>query len=239
MSELIKTGSHGNNIYIIKLSDQRLIRKISFDENNYSYLYSDYEGCKWYQNIQEINLLSPNLTKFNNFLQLDFRLLNGRSVYHLAPIDKTYIFVERIINHYINIWNISEKVPCHGDLTLANILFYKKKIIIIDWEHFDMDGECWGFDIAYLVLSTLILPYLHSKKISDKEIYIFNLLWNRLKELGINKDLINKPFTFFQDVFNKNKKWEKVMSQSPLKLYTNLVSQDFIENFELNILKNY
>ena len=238
MSELIKNGSHGNNIFILRLADQGLIRKISYDEYSHTYLYSDYHGYSWYQNVQDINLFSPKLVKLKCSLQLDLKLVRGRSVYHLAPINKTYLYVEKIIDHYISIWKSSTKVPCHGDLTLANILFYKNNPIVIDWEHFDIDGECWGFDISYLVLSSLILPFLNNKKISDKEFLIFRNLWIYLKELGINTDLINRPFTFFNNIFNTTKKWEKIISDSPSKLFTNLVSNEFIDYFESNLLKN-
>ena len=238
MSELIKNSSHGNNIYILRLADQALIRKITYDNNSYTYLYSDYHGCSWYQNAQNINLFSPNLVKFKSSLQLDLKLLRGKSVYHLSPINKTCMYVEKIIDHYLSIWKSSTKVPCHGDLTLANILFYKNNPTFIDWEHFDLEGECWGFDISYLVLSALILPYLNNKKISHKEFFIFRNLWICLKELGVNKDLINRPFTFFNHIFNTTKKWEKVISESPSKLFTNLVNNDFVDYFESNLLKN-
>ena len=97
MSELIKTGSHGNNILVIKLSDRGLLRKLSFDKNSYSYLYSDYQGCKWYQNIQDINLFSPYIVELSDFLILDYKLLSAKSCYHLSSINKTYVYLEKII----------------------------------------------------------------------------------------------------------------------------------------------
>ena len=201
MSELITSGSHGNNIFVLRLSDDKLIRKITYNKNSYSYLKNDFNGCQWYELKNNTKIFNPNLYEFKSFLQLDLKLLDAKSVYHLSPLHLTVGYVEKVIKHYINYCKFSKIAPCHGDLTLANILFKSKLPLIIDWEHFYDEGELWGFDIAYLTLSSLILPYLSNKSFCKKDLFIFQKLWSSLKELGVNNDLIHEPISFFNEIF--------------------------------------
>ena len=90
MVNLVKNSSHGNQISVFKLFDKNLIRKISFQKNNYKYLISEFNGTKWYENMKNFsNSLSPYLKESETFLQLDMNMIKGKSVYHLANIDKT------------------------------------------------------------------------------------------------------------------------------------------------------
>ena len=110
--------------------------------------------------------------------------------------------------------------------------------LIIDWEHFYDEGELWGFDIAYLTLSSLILPYLSNKSFCKKDLFIFQKLWSSLKDLGVSNDLIHEPISFFNEIFSNQEHWAKIINESPNKLFTNLLSNEFIKSFERDFLKD-
>ena len=49
----------------------------------------------------------------------------------------------------------------HGDLTIENAIFFKKKLFLIDWEN-SRKNLPWGLDICYFLISTLVLPQMYS-----------------------------------------------------------------------------
>ena len=228
MVNLVKNSSHGNQISVFKLFDKNLIRKISFQKNNYKYLFSEFNGTKWYEDMKYFsNSLSPNLKESETFLQLDMNMIKGKSVYHLANIDKTKYFLNIFIDHYIDVWEREKIVPCHGDLTFSNILFRGNQPRIIDWEHFSNEGECWGFDLAYLVISSISLPFLDNQRLKNTHEESFKTIWRKLYFLEINKELMSKPFKYFNNIFRNKKHWEKIVNDSPNKLFPINIDKEF------------
>ena len=236
MTNLIKQYSHGNQISVIKLLDERLIRKITFRKASYKYLISEFNGTKWYKLKMCCDKgIYPKLIQSNTFLQLDMNIIRGRSVYHLATIDKTKSYLYKVIEHYTNVWDRSLNAPCHGDLTLSNILFNRGNPWIIDWEHFNEDGEYWGFDLAYLILSSISLPFLNNQRVKDIHIEDFKSLWRELIFLGIDSEIIKKPFKYFNNIFQNKKIWKEIVNDSPKKLFTINIKKEFSNYIDENI----
>ena len=125
-------------------------------------------------------------------------------------IDQNYVYLKRVLKHYKKILNRKAKTQIHGDLTLDNILFQKKNLFILDWEFFNAKKNFWGYDIVYLFLSAVCLPFMLNKTFSKKEEELFKKLWKELIRLKINKQLLFNPFKFFE----KNIKSDNILKKS-------------------------
>ena len=123
-------------------------------------------------------------------------------------------------------------VPIHGDLTLSNIIFSDEDAIFIDWEHFSDEGFCWGFDIAYLVLSAIYLPSPCCINFSELDSQVFSELWLLLQQLGVNHQFLQKPFSYFQSVVKSSFHLNKIFEDSPNKLYPMTADVEYIDFFE-------
>ena len=235
MSEIIRDTSHGNNISVISLKNIGIIRKIAFSNHSRFYILKEKHGLNWYQNLigKEI-LLIKDFVNLNDYAKLDINYLDGFTINYVAPLRKTYFYVNQCINHYERNWPKRQLVPIHGDLTLSNVIFKNNHPIFIDWEHFSDEEFVWGFDIAYLLLSSLILPDRNKQDFNKKDILIFSKLWKKIANFGLNKEIIEKPLSYFRKIFTTNKNWEKIVSDSPYKLYLNQKNIAHISKIKLS-----
>ena len=128
--------------------------------------------------------------------------------------------MDSCIDHYIKTWPQDEKnAPRHGDLTLDNIIFSPRGPVFFDWEHFSVTGHEWGFDIAYLILSAISLPYTKYNKIPESDLRVFSALWNKLVANGLPQKLAKKPFEYFNGKFEESGFWKQVINDSPKKMF--------------------
>ena len=118
----------------------------------------------------------------------------------------------------IKFWPKRPLTKVHGDLTIDNIIYSPNKIRFIDWELYGTSNEIWGYDLVYLVISSIFFNYYEKKSISQNEIKKFKILWVKLKSIGINTKFLDNPILYFRRVLRK-KKWLKVKKNHPGKIY--------------------
>ena len=123
--------------------------------------------------------------------------------------------------------NKTKMSKIHGDLTLDNIIFNKNKIFIIDWEFFYSKKKHFGYDLAYLFLSALCIPYLTKKKISSNDEKLFLDLWKILKKIGVNKKIILDPFTYFEKKIKDDSFLKKSYILSKKKFFPFLIDKSY------------
>ena len=199
MSEIIRNTSHGNNISVIKIKNSKIIRKISFDNYSSFYLFNERDGVEWYsKSFKNSPTFIKDFSMGKNIAKIDLNLIKGRTINYISPLRKTYLYINKSIDHYLMKWPNSKYAPIHGDLTLSNIIFYNENPIFIDWEHFSIDNYLWGFDVAYLLLSSIILPDRNKYNFHDKDIKLFSELWQKIINKGLDKELSKKPLTFLE-----------------------------------------
>jgi hypothetical protein len=237
MAEIIRNTSHGNNISVVNLYNSKIIRKIAFDSYSRFYLLNERDGLTWYGKLfKNKPIFIKDFYKGENITKIDLNFIKGTTVNYIAPLRKTKFYIMNSIDHYLQRWPNSKYAPIHGDLTLSNIIFTNKKPIFIDWEHFSRDDFWWGFDIAYLLLSSIILPDRNKCNFNSEDIKIFSSLWKKIISKGLNKELSTRPLSYFRKIFTENQKWERIVKKSPNKLFPLAKSLNYCSYFEDEVM---
>ena len=162
--------THKNNVHLFYLHKSEVFRKFSTTREGIKKIDSENEGLTWYCNRTKNNKKSviKKYYKEKNYAFIDIIKIKGKMIKPWGSLEKNFDFINQVINHYKKIFYKKKYSKIHGDLTLANILFYKNKIFLIDWEFYGANKKIWGYDIVYLVLSSISLPYLAKKKLFNK-----------------------------------------------------------------------
>ena len=125
----------------------------------------------------------------------------------------------RSIDHYVKFWPKRPLTKVHGDLTIDNIIYSPNKIRFIDWELYGTSNEIWGYDLVYLVISSIFFNYYEKKSISQNEIKKFKILWVKLKSIGINTKFLDNPILYFRKSTQKKKMVKSKKKSSWKNLY--------------------
>ena len=137
---------------------------------------------------------------------------------------KKFPFLIYAFKHYLKYYPRSTKSYIHGDFTLDNLLFKKKKVFVIDWEFFSSNKNFRGYDITYLFLSSICLPFIFNKTFSHKDEKLFKRLWKLLIKQKFNKKMIFEPFAFFENNIKKDKVLKKALKLSKSKFFPFITS---------------
>ena len=221
MSRLVRAESHGNGVSVIYHPHTDTYRKVSRSLTGIGYISNEYAGTTWYAKRVwgSEHYLVRDYWDLVGYSRIDLRAIRGNIRSYHQPISENEKSIKDVLNHYFEVWEIGDRVPCHGDLTLDNIIFNKDGPCIFDWEHFQIDAVERGFDAVYLVLSAITLPYYPKMEFNKNDIRSFRHLWAFLEDKGAPLDALNSPYKYFQRIFNNSKFWRSTMEYSPRKLF--------------------
>jgi len=227
MLSILRNESHNNKILTLLDTYEKKIYKISNSNKGKKLILNHLLGKKWYLKI--LNLQNnTELNSYKKYLFYSEDIIDGRIINYNNSIIKNLKYIYLAIDHYLKVWPKKKIVPRHGDLTLDNIIFKKNKITFIDWENFNLSGSKYGFDIAYLVVSSLILPNIG--KIPDKKEFLAaNELMNYLLLNGLSEEIFLNPIKFFLNYY-------KSINISNKKITVFLIEKNKIDFYEKNIL---
>jgi len=203
--ELIRT--HKNNVILLFLPKLNIFRKFSVVSTGMKKIIAEHDGLNWYfkrRKIKDKKIIRKFYQINKKFAALDLNKIEGKKLKSWDSINKNFSFLYSTYYHYKKIYPKKKLTNIHGDLTLDNIIFNNKKINIIDWEFFHAKPKLWGYDLAYLFLSSISIPFIVKKKITQNELNLFKKLWTLLIKLKINKKILYNPYFFFENSINKD-----------------------------------
>ena len=234
---LIKTHKNFCKLYYFK--KENFFRKISTNKIGSLRILADKNGLKWYCKLTRKNTKSIIKKFFQNdkYSFLDTFKINGVQIKSWNSLEKNYSFLFKVLNHYFKYFPKKKKTKIHGDLTFDNIFFGKSKIYIIDWEFSKSNKNYYGYDLAYLILSSLCIPYISKKKISLKDEKFFLIFWKKLLRKNINKEIIYNPFSFFEKNIKKDKFLKVNFNLSKSKFFPFLVNLKYKKRIN-KLIKN-
>ncbi len=194
---LIKT--HKNNTQVLYFPQKKIYRKLNKNKKGKEKIHSENLGISWYCKRIKIKkkYLIKKYFKGKKISFIDLNEINGLKVKSWRPLTENYNLLIKFFKHYIKFYPKKKLSHIHGDLTFDNIIFNKKRIIVIDWEFFKASKSLYGYDLVYLFLSAACLPYLNFRQFSKQDEIIFKKLWKLLINSKISDELTNRPFNYF------------------------------------------
>lgn len=173
MVEVFRNHCHGSSVIVSKITRDgtAVIRKSSYSNDGIKNLRREYQGFKWYNSRREFPVKVDYLDIDDRYFEFCIEALVAN-----PPVCRSFSY-ENIgafhssINHYVDIWfdrtRSGDLYPVHGDFSLdGNILFTRKSVVIIDWEHFHHNRAPLGFDVLFLIFEGLKIAI--GKKIPTK-----------------------------------------------------------------------
>ena len=180
-----------------------------------------------------------NFSVKKNYAFIDTLNLKGKKLKSWSSITKNYHYLLKAIKHYKKVFKRQKYHKIHGDLTLDNIFFTKKNTIFFDWEFYKAKKQLWGYDIVYLILSSICIPYIEDKRFTKTEEFYFLKLWRIIQKLKIDKSLLNDPFTSFESNLKSDKVFILSNKISKSKFFPFLTPNSFKKKIYFLINKNY
>ena len=229
MTTLIRSTSHGNDVSIIYIKSKDFYRKVSYSSIGRLCIASEYEGTSWYENQNQNTTSIKKYFTSNNYSRIDLFRIEGKRIDFNSPLSDCEEYLNLCIDHYINIWPKKSIVPCHGDLTLDNVIFKSSAPVFFDWEHFYPKGEKWGFDIAYLIMSAAFLPNYSHGELNKNDSLVLRKLWGKLCDNGLSEAISTRPMDYFFDVFQTRNHWCNIVNCSPHKLFPIWADKEFVK----------
>ena len=222
--KFLRFNQHLNGTCVIKYHDKYL--KVSFSKYGKYLINNEIKGYNWY--LKKIKLIEKlKFKKTFLFSQIKTDQFRGVKKSYKDNVVTNSNFILLALKHYEKVWEKKNKVFCHGDLTFENIIFDENnnKTYFIDWENFKVKKEDWGFDIVYLLLSSLILPNINKKEINQKDLKCFSSLWSKIKRKIKSPKMKKNPLLYFDEKFKKDIYWKNLSKNAPRKFFINVMSK--------------
>jgi len=163
MIKLIRNCSHNNEVatFYFEKNQEKAIIKVSSTQPGIEEIKQEVEGWRWYQSRRYPNSkkeLCEIIDRKKNYIKIKIQYIEGCKEEYSKGIQKNAVLTTNIIQHYCDIWQGDKENthPCHGDLSIVNVISNKDGIHIIDWEHFSLNGTPpFGFDAYNLLFEQL------------------------------------------------------------------------------------
>jgi len=241
---LINNCPHNNRIYTILDKKNKVIIKSSSNKLGIQRINNEYFGYKWFLNkTDKKKLLKIKIKRNKNYYARFYGyLFPGNTGNINDSITDNYNNLLLVINFYKKIWPSNQKfLPIHGDFSLGNLVFYKKKINIIDWEHFSINKFPWGFDLLNILFESVKFSIQDKKTLSKLDESNFIKLYSIIFNL-INKYNNISTYRSFLEFIKSNEKniWGDTFKKLPAIQFNfqqiNYISD--IEKYVINSLIN-
>ena len=221
---LLRENSHNNDISIYYDDIKKKYYKITLTSYGYNLLKNEKNGIIFFNKLLGKKKISFKFFNKNNYSRLEIDKVNGQIIDYNQSFYNNSKFFEKIVDFYLINWPRDKKNFAHGDLTLDNILFYKNKFTIFDWEHFKTSKEIFfGYDLIYLILSGIILPGEKKFDFNSKE--EFKKIYQKLYTHKISKIYLDNPFQSIDRIISNV--FTDILIKSPNKFITISITENF------------
>ena len=236
----VAVNIHKNFYELIYLRKEKVYKKFSKNIFGIKKIGDEKKGLTWYCSIinKDHRKVIKSFKKIKNYSELEIFEINGKIKKSWRPLEKNFEYINRVAKHYFLNFKKKKYIKINGDLTLDNIIFSKKSLFIIDWEHFGSKKKLWGYDIAYLFLSSLCLPYIVHKKISKKDEELFLKLWKKLLKFKVNKKILYDPFYYFERSIKSDPILKRSYLLSKSKFFPFITNKAYKERVKKLIKRN-
>ena len=205
MISLLRNHQHYGEVYFIEdinsLNNEKFFIKSSSSLNGITNISSELRGVDWYNSIAKNKIKYEISIHRKNYIKVKYSEIIG-----FAPklTKKTYYsnvrYIEKVINHYCLVWGKSDKnsmAPLHGDFSLlGNMIFIDENTpVVIDWEHFKVNGAPIGFDAMYFLFELIWFEtsQMNNNICEDSLIHLCEMLLKLKSSNCLSEFFINKP----------------------------------------------
>jgi len=221
---LLREHSHNNDVSIYYDDSRKLYYKISLTNYGHRLLENEVMGINFFNKLVSKKKIYFKLYKKKNYFRLEINKIYGNIINYRESFTNNSKYFEKIVKFYLAKWPNTKKNVAHGDLTLDNIFFYKNKITLFDWEHYQSSSKIFfGYDLIYILLSGIILPGEKKFDFSSKE--KFKKLYKQLYNHKINKIYLDNPFKYIDRVISNV--FTGILIKSPNKFITISIHKNF------------
>jgi len=244
MISLLKNQPHYSSIFFLEqfdfINNKKYFIKSSSSPSGIMSISRELKGIDWY-NSKTNNVIKYEISaRRKNYIRIKLAENKG-SVISLSkqPYFSNIKYIDKVIDHYCLVWgcyNVSSKVPLHGDLSLlGNIIFIDNEIpVIIDWEHFNYNSVPMGFDAISFLFEILWFQIYMTNNICEHSLNHLSKTLLRLKTSNcLNQIFIDKPLKTLQEfILNNHKFWGRQIKKLPVTLF-NMNQVQLIDNLLL------
>ena len=230
-------NTHKNDVSLIFFPSKNIYRKFNKSQKSITKIKSEYNGLKWYCSRAKKKLKNVVNDYFEekNFSYIETKKINGKKYKSWQSLETNYPYLIKAFKHYLKYYPKKKISHIHGDLTLDNLIFQKKNIFVIDWEYFSSKKNYRGYDIAYLILSSVCLPYIFNKSFSKKDEKLFKIMWKLLIKKKFNNKMLYNPFKFFEQNIKKDITLKKALKISKSKFFPFITDKSHKKRLEIII----
>lgn len=235
---LIRNCPHDNGIYTLIDRVEGLVVKSSCTDNGIASLSREYAGYQWY--LQQKNLLDTTLLRlvkneYNSYCKLYIKLFSGREGKYYRNLSYNQGDLFKAISAYTKVWQRQkgQLAPLHGDFSLGNLIICGDEVIIIDWEHFQLDAAPWGFDLVNLIYESAFFSFKGKNTLNLRDSKVFFDLRRAVCDLlspneGFNCTLENLT----QFVSSHLSVWGGLVNKLPVMKFT-IAQEEYLKRLEL------
>ena len=227
MIELIRNCIHCSEIATYLETDafqRKHIIKTSTSKSGIKEIENEVEGWHFYQQRRYPSKENPLCTIIQRnkcYMKIKIGYIEGIKPNYRYGLAKNCHILKQIVDHYCNIWPYSpnNRVPIHGDLSIeGNIIINEDGIHIIDWEHFNVEGAPWGYDLVYCLLEALYFSMRGRCEPNQDEL---NIITENLKIIisyrPLSLQIIQHPLLFINNFIISNSRiWNEQIDKFPL-----------------------
>jgi hypothetical protein len=184
---LLRSSPYGNGIFTYLDEQKAVIQKSTYCKAASEVLSREHQGYQWYfqrSGHQVLDQLSFRQTAGQSYTRLRIPYLPGKSPNYNLSLSQNFSILKLAIEHYFEIWPAPDAklFPLHGDFSVGNLLIQENQIAIIDWEHFQMTGAPYGFDLANLIYESAYFSFGGGGSLKENDRRQFIALKRLIKE---------------------------------------------------------